>query len=128
MFIERDSVRRKAAEHKSAIGSHPGNAGKAEVFLAQRPAVAVGIRDGAELAVVAVGPAVVGASENFRVALRYLTHGGGPMAASIEQQAHLAAVIAHHDHGRASDFPQPVVARLGNLAGVPHVDPSAMKD
>src|SRR5208283_2836312 len=128
MFIERDSVRREAPEYKPTIGSHPWNAGKTHLFFAERPTIAVLIGNGAELTVVSVSPAVIRASENLCVALRGLTHGSGPMAASIQQQAHLATIIAHHNHGSASDLPQPVVTRLWNLAGVPHVDPSSMKD
>src|SRR5277367_990839 len=128
MFIERDSVRRETAEYKPAIGSDSWRVSKAQLLLAQRSAIAVLIGDGAQLAVVAISPAVIRASENLHVALGDLTYGSRPMAASVQQQAHLAVIIAHHDHGGAADLPQPIVTRLRNLAGVSHVDPSAMKD
>src|ERR1700733_8866402 len=128
MFIERDSVRRETAEYKPAIDSHSWNVSKAQLFLAQRSAIAVLVGNGTQLTVVAISPAVIRASENLRVALGYLTYGSRPMAASVQQQAHLATIITHHDHGCASDLSQPVVTRLRNLAGVPHVDPSSMKD
>src|SRR5271166_3779638 len=128
MFIERDSVRRDAPEHEPAVGSHPWNFGKAQLFFAQRSAIAVLIGNSAQLTVVPVAPAVVGASEELCVPLRRPTYGSGPMAASVEQEPHLATVITHHNHGGASDLPQPIVTRLWNFAGVPHVDPSSMKD
>src|SRR5579862_1221287 len=128
MFVERDSFGREAAEYKSAIGSHPGQVGKAELFLTQRPTVAVLIGNGAELTVVSISPAMIRAAEKLCVPLRGLTYGSGPMAASIQQRSHLAIVIAHHDHWSAPDLSQPVVTRIRNLAGVPQVDPSSMED
>src|ERR1700730_6466056 len=85
MFIKRDSVRRDAPEPNPAIISDPWNVGKPQLFLAQRSAIAVLIGNGAQLTVVPVSPAVIGASEELCIPLRRLTYSSGPMAASVEQ-------------------------------------------
>ena len=50
------------------------------------------------------------------------------MAAAVEQDAHLAIFITHHDDGLAPDFLELEIAGVGNLPDVTDVDPSAMED
>jgi hypothetical protein len=50
------------------------------------------------------------------------------MAASIEQQVHLAGTVAHHDHRTPPDALQAEIAGVRHLPPMPDEDPGAMKD
>src|SRR5579864_276681 len=71
---------------------------------------------------------MVGASEGARVAPFRLADGGATMAAAVEQQPHLALVVAHHDNRLAADAFQPEVAGLRNFTRMAYVDPSPMEN
>ena len=71
---------------------------------------------------------MIGAAEGVRVAALALAYGVAAMGASVEQQMHLAGVVARDDYRLQADLARDVVAGLRDLALMRDVDPFAMPD
>ena len=99
-----------------------------EVGLVEQVAIALRAGHAAQGAVQGVAPAVVGAHEAVGLALVAFAHGGGTVAAAVEQHVHLLLAVAHHHHGLTADEGGLVAAGFGNLAGVGNPHPGAGED
>src|SRR5216683_91398 len=128
MLIQRDSLRAQTAEDESAIDTDTRRLAQPVIFFAERCLVTIRISRGRQIAVIAIGPAMISAAEGLRVAALDLTHRVGAMDAAVHQESHLAVVAAHHDHGLLTYVGHAEVARAGNLARVADIDPSAGED
>src|SRR5262245_37838275 len=99
MLVEADAVRRRAREEQAAIALHAGHGRQAELLAAQPLLVGLveGRRD--QLALVRIGPAVIGAAEHRLVAALAMADEIGAMPAAVEEDAKLAVLAAHQDDG-----------------------------
>src|SRR5262245_40155781 len=112
MLVEADAVRRRAREDKAAIALHAGHGRQAELLAAQTLLVGFVESWSDQLALVRVGPAVIGAAEHRLVAAFPVAHEIGAMAAAVEEHAKLAVLAAHEDDGLQANLPAYVVAVL----------------
>src|SRR6202000_1636520 len=99
---------------------------QAEIVAAKIVAVSLRLRDADQLAVVAIGPAVIGALEAISVARLRLTDGDRTVAAPVHEQMQSPAVIAIEDD-RLPAHPAPdEIARTRYLAFMTDIDPAFM--
>src|SRR5262245_31137929 len=76
----------------------------------------------------AVAPAVIGAGEDGRRPFVVAAHLHAAMAAGIEEDVDAAGPVAAQDHRLLAHRRHEIVARLGDLAFVPDMQPGARED
>ena len=86
------------------------------------------VRDPYEPPVIAVGPTVIRASEGRGIAATGATQPVAAMATNIEERAHLAARIAHHENRVLAHVSREEVAGLRDLTLVTQEEPTAGED
>jgi len=100
-------------EHKILPGVHLD--GNEAIFRAVEIADAFKLDHTFESAIDSVGPAVVGAAELFRAALRLGDDGGGVMAADIVESAELVVIAARDDNGFAGNVRSEEISFFADL-------------
>src|SRR5438309_7754712 len=110
MLIERDSLRAQAAEDEAAVDRDPRRLAQPVILFAERRVVAVLISNRRQVAVIAIGPAVISAAKGLRIAALDLADRIRTMDATVHQEAHLAVITAYHDHGLLTDVGHAKVA------------------
>src|ERR1700689_2186338 len=96
MLGERGAAGGEAAEHESLGGLAPGDAAQGQVEPASAAVpVAVGISQ--QLAVVAVGPAVIGTAEGAGVAALVRADLVAAVSAAVDQQVNLSLLVPGRD-------------------------------
>ena len=80
-----------------------------------------------ELALVAVGPAVIEALEALLVSAGLTTDLRAAMPARVQEDPHLSVRSPHKNQRARPEIPGLEVTRLGDLGLVPHVDPRAVE-
>ena len=130
MGFEIGHVRAKAREHEAAIKADSRHASHAERGIAEVEVFAVAARHGnrVEIAIGLEGPAVIGAAEQLRIALRLGADDGAAMTAAVVDHSDLAFVVAHEDDGHQPDARRDEIAGLGHQAVMPDIDPAAVED
>ncbi|MNP05902.1 hypothetical protein D3C76_978650 [compost metagenome] len=114
-------------EDHAGVALH-AQAGQRQLGLVEDVLVAVRIRQRAQLAVQAVGPAVVRAGEAGGVALVLLAHGGATVPAAVLQHVDVVLLVAHHDHRTAADGGGLEVTGVAHFALVGDPHPGAVEN
>src|ERR1700740_1666519 len=86
------------------------------------------IRDASEPAVIAVGPAVIGAGETGSISGVGSAQTVAAMPADIQERPHLAGTVAHDQHWIFAHIGREEVARLWDLALVAEKEPRAREN
>src|SRR5579875_259421 len=128
MLFQSDAGRAQAAEHESTILGDSRHTGQPVLFATEAIVVGFRIWHAGQRTVQLVRPTMVSAAEVPRVAARLVAYDSAPMAASIEQQIHLAGVVANHDHRLQSDALEAEIAGVRNFTAMPDEDPAAMEN
>ena len=130
MLFEAFPFRGKANEDEAAIAldaRHLHHRG-VRIFRIEIGRIAVLQRDGFQLAVEVIGPAVVAALEFIRAAAVIGNDHRATVGALIVQRPHPPFGVAHDDNRLARDTRTEIVARLFDLTLVSDIDPGARKD
>ena len=124
------AARGEAREDEAAIGGDAGHAGELERGAAEIVALGPGLPVGhaQERAVVAVGPAVIGAAEGAGVAALLLADHGAAVAAAVDEDVDGALGVAGGDNGEAGHAGGREVPGVAQLALMGDVEPGAAED
>src|SRR5262249_48021916 len=125
---ERNGILVEAHEPEAAIFLEPRRTAQAVIGLVEGVRIGIVARHADELAVVAVGPAVIDAHEAARIALALRADDRAAMPEGVEQAVIHALLVAAEDHRPAGDLAGTEVARILQLGGVPDIDPAAAED
>jgi hypothetical protein len=111
--VERGIGRERHEDHARPFFAGQGTQGEAGlVHVAERGAFG----NAQQLAVLAIGPAVILAGEARALAVPFGRHRGAARA-DVEEGAHLAGLVPHDQHGQAHRVHRLVIARLGQFGG-----------
>src|SRR5262249_3027083 len=122
--LERFGVLVEAHEPEAAILLEAGRSSQPMVGLVE--GLGIGILSGHpdELAVAAVGPAVIDAHEAARVTLPLGADDRTAMTAGVEQAVNPPLLVPAEDHRPAGDLARSEVARRLQFGGMPDIDPA----
>ena len=90
--------------------------------------IALGQRQAAQLAVLRIGPRMIGADEARGIALARFAHRRAAVAAAVDHDMNFARLGAVHDDRLAPDMGGDEIAGFGNVADVRDPDPGAVED
>ena len=123
VVVQRDDVRVEAAKYHPAPGRHPGHALEAERALVWLVLHLALLRDGDQVALHGVGPAVVGADKAFGVAVVDPAHGLTPVRAAVDVGVEPTIHTPGQDDRCLAHVRLHEIARVANLRLVPEKQP-----
>ena len=130
VFRERGPVGREAGEHEAAIAVHARHAPhrvlrRSEVDVGR---IALPLRDRGQHPVRAVGPTVIGAAEQARVAALHRANLKAAVRAAVEDDVDSSFAVARHQNRLGPDPRGNEVVRCGHLGLVADEHPRATED
>ena len=126
VFQQGRRVRVEGGEDEALVDVELGHGNEAPLGLVQLVVVGVlQVGDGLQRAVVAEGPAVIGADEGGGVAVVGAAEAVAAVAADVQERADLAGAVAHHQHRVFAHVGGEEVAGVGNLRLVAEQEPAA---
>ncbi|MNF91990.1 hypothetical protein D3C84_746170 [compost metagenome] len=119
----------QGGEDEAVQHFHARSAQQAPFLLVERAAVGIlQVRGAGPVAVVAIGPAMVGALEGAGVALVVVADFGATVAAVVEHDIDLATVVAGDDDLVETQATEHEVALVGDFGSMGNEDPGSRKD
>ena len=121
--------RRPGREDQPSINAKLSHGNEAKLAFHQFPfAIVIFCSGRSEFAIIAVSPAMIGATQKASVLAISAAHAHPSMPAGIEKGPHDPLVVAHQDGWVQAALPADQVSRVWNFTFVAEKEPAAAKD
>src|SRR5215510_8383472 len=97
MILEARPGRGEAREYEAAVVADAGRACQPKRLIVEALAASLRHRNGQELSVSVIGPAVIAAHQPRRMSLTFIHYFCASVAAAIEQHLYAAVAVTAHD-------------------------------